>query len=103
MPEAANKLTSTSLAGGHPEMGSVGKSTGPRIAIMDREGELADGGIKGEVVLSGASLIRRYASPPEANDTAFQRDWFRTGDEGYLDDGVNLRLKARCKNMTDTE
>jgi acyl-CoA synthetase (AMP-forming)/AMP-acid ligase II len=99
MTEAAHQISSTSLAGGRCEMGSVGKSTGPQIAIVDPAGNLQGDGVKGEVVLSGASLIRRYESPPEANDAAFQGDWFRTGDEGYLDEGGNLRLTGRFKEL----
>jgi acyl-CoA synthetase (AMP-forming)/AMP-acid ligase II len=102
MTEAAHQISSTSLASERCEMGSVGKSTGPRIAIMDQEGNPQGDGTKGEVVLSGASLIRRYASPPEANDTAFQGDWFRTGDEGYLDEGGNLRLTGRFKELINS-
>lgn len=69
---------------------------------MNPEGILPAGGIKGEVVLSGSSLFSRYASPPEANDTAFQGDWFRTGDEGYLDDDGNLRLTGRFKELINS-
>jgi acyl-CoA synthetase (AMP-forming)/AMP-acid ligase II len=102
MTEAAHQISSTSLAGSPCEVGSVGKSTGPRIAIMDLEGNLRGGGVKGEVVLNGVLLIRRYESPPEANDTAFQGDWFRTGDEGYLDESGNLRLTGRFKELINS-
>jgi acyl-CoA synthetase (AMP-forming)/AMP-acid ligase II len=102
MTEAAHQISSTSLASARCEMGSVGKGTGPRIAILDQDGNLRCGGIKGEVVLNGASLIRRYESPPEANDTAFQGDWFRTGDEGYLDEDGNLRLTGRFKEQINS-
>jgi acyl-CoA synthetase (AMP-forming)/AMP-acid ligase II len=102
MTEAAHQISSTSLAGETDEMGSVGKSTGPAIAILDQEGNLHTGGIKGEVVLKGASLIRHYESPLEANSTAFHGDWFRTGDEGYVDCGGNLRLTGRLKELINS-
>ena len=99
MTEAAHQISSTSLADQPEETGSVGKSTGPRIAIMGEDGGLQPMGIRGEVVLSGASIIRRYESPPEANDAAFHDGWFRTGDEGYLDSAGNLRLTGRLKEL----
>src|SRR5258708_4208414 len=102
MTEAAHQISSTSLADRPGEAGSVGMSTGPEIAIMDQEGDLQSRGTKGEVVLRGASLIRGYESPPEANDATFHGDWFRTGDEGFLDEGGNLRLTGRLKEFINS-
>ena len=102
MTEAAHQISSTSLADRPDEMGSVGKSTGPEIAIMDQQGNLYARGTKGEVVLRGESLIRGYESPSEANNTSFHGDWFRTGDEGYMDDGGNLRLTGRLKELINS-
>jgi acyl-CoA synthetase (AMP-forming)/AMP-acid ligase II len=99
MTEAAHQISSSSLSDTPSEVGTVGTSTGPRIAIMDGAGNLQPHGSTGEVVLLGESIIRAYAAPPEANGTAFHDGWFRTGDEGYIDSAGKLRLTGRLKEM----
>ena len=40
-----------------------------------------------------------YENNPEANATAFFDGWFRTGDQGFLDDQGYLTLSGRLKEM----
>ncbi len=99
MTEAAHQMASNPLPPGSRTPGSVGQGTGVKIGIMDEAGELQDAGAVGEVVISGPNVIRGYESNPEANATSFVGDWFRTGDQGVLDDRGVLTLKDRIKEL----
>ena len=99
MTEAAHQMTSNPLPPGDRMPGSVGKGTGVTIGIMDEAGELKPVGSVGEVVISGPNVIREYESNPEANAASFVGDWFRTGDEGQLDEDGVLTLRGRIKEL----
>ena len=53
---------------------------------MDDGGRHLRQGERGEVVIQGPNVIRGYENNPEANATSFVDGWFRTGDQGYLDE-----------------
>ena len=99
MTEAAHQMASNPLPPGDRVPGSVGQGTGVGIGIMDETGELQAVGTVGEVVISGPNVIRGYESNPEANATSFVGDWFRTGDQGQLDENGMLTLKGRLKEL----
>ena len=40
----------------------------------------------GEVAIRGENVFAGYEANPEANAPAFVDGWFRTGDEGLLDE-----------------
>jgi len=81
------------------KFGTVGPATGIAIATMNDSGELLAAGSKGEVVIQGPSVIQAYENNPEANAKSFVNGWFRTGDEGILDDEGYLRLTGRIKEL----
>jgi len=99
MTEAAHQMASNPLPPRPRKPGSVGLAAGPEIAIMDPDGALLPTGAVGEVVIRGANVTHGYASNPEANAAAFTHGWFRTGDQGALDEGGYLRLTGRLKEL----
>jgi len=50
-------------------------------------------------VIKGPNVTGGYESNPEANAGAFTDGWFRTGDQGYLDDDGYLFLTGRLKEI----
>ena len=100
MTEAAHQMASNPLPPRAHKPGSVGPNTGTTtIGIMDGAGRLLKAGERGEVVIRGANVITGYENNPEANTSSFVDGWFRTGDQGYLDEDGYLLLTGRLKEM----
>jgi oxalate---CoA ligase len=99
MTEAAHQMASNPLPPRPHYPGSVGVAAGPEIAIMDDDGDLLAPGKLGEVVIRGRNVTAGYESNPEANARAFTHGWFRTGDQGFLDEDGYLRLTGRLKEI----
>ncbi|MGH7161746.1 MAG: AMP-binding enzyme, partial [Acetobacteraceae bacterium] len=99
MTEAAHQMCSNPLPPKRRKPGSVGPAAGPEVAIMDADGHLLAAGAAGEVVIRGPDVTAGYADNPEANARAFTHGWFRTGDEGRLDEDGYLWLSGRLKEM----
>ena len=79
--------------------GCVGVPVCAEVAIADENGSFMDSGNTGEVVLRGPAITSGYEKNPLANDAAFYGDWFRTGDQGYVDSDGYLILTGRYKEM----
>jgi acyl-CoA synthetase (AMP-forming)/AMP-acid ligase II len=99
MTEAAHQITSNPLPPLERRYGSVGMEAGPEIAILDPSGKPQAAGYKGEVGIRGKNVTPGYLVPTEANLTAFDNGWFRTGDEGVLDADGYLSLTGRLKEL----
>jgi acyl-CoA synthetase (AMP-forming)/AMP-acid ligase II len=99
MTEAAHQMASNPLPPGPRKPGSVGPGTGVRISIMDEEGRHLAPNQRGEVVIQGPNVITGYENNPEANAKSFTDGWFRTGDQGYIDDNGYLCLVGRLKEL----
>jgi acyl-CoA synthetase (AMP-forming)/AMP-acid ligase II len=99
MTEASHQMSSNPLPPKHRKHGSVGQATGIRISIMDPEGNHLGTGQAGEVVIQGPSVFSGYENNPEANAAAFVSGWFRTGDQGILDEDNYLHLVGRIKDL----
>jgi len=99
MTEASHQMTSNPLPPRHRKAGSVGTAAGIRVSIMDKEGNHLHTNQRGEVVIQGASVFKGYENNPEANARALVNGWFRTGDEGVLDEDCYLHLTGRMKDI----
>ncbi len=99
MTEAAHQMSSNPLPPGERRAGSVGRGTDVRISIMDSTGKHLGPGERGEVCISGPNVTQGYENNPEANATGFFGEWFRTGDQGVLDEKGYLTLVGRLKEL----
>jgi long-chain acyl-CoA synthetase len=91
-------LTETSpvIAVNHPgahKLGTVGK---PLSNVSVR---IAD---DGEVLVRGPSVFKGYWKKPEETGSAFEGEWFKTGDIGILDDDGFLSITDRKKDLIKT-
>jgi long-chain acyl-CoA synthetase len=58
------------------------------MAICDRDGKELGELSRGEICIRGGTVCAGYYKRDDANEAAFQRGWFRSGDEGfYVRDG----------------
>ncbi len=100
MTEAAHQMASNPLPPAERRAGCVGLAAGPEIGIMSEEdGELLPAGAVGEIVIRGPNVTDGYIENPAANATAFTDGWFRTGDQGTLDEKGYLTLTGRLKEI----
>jgi acyl-CoA synthetase (AMP-forming)/AMP-acid ligase II len=99
MTEAAHQMASNPLPPSERKPGSVGPGTDVKISIMDKAGNHLKVGEAGEVVIKGPNVITGYENNPEANASSFVDGWFRTGDQGVLDENGYLTLVARIKEL----
>jgi acyl-CoA synthetase (AMP-forming)/AMP-acid ligase II len=99
MTEASHQMASNPLPPGLRQPGSVGKGTGVDIVILDEHGTLLPPGVQGEVCIRGRNVMHGYLNNPDANTAAFCNGYFRTGDQGVLDEHGYLRLTGRLKEL----
>jgi acyl-CoA synthetase (AMP-forming)/AMP-acid ligase II len=103
MTEAAHQMASNPLPPRLQKPGSVGIAAGPDLRIAHEvDNTLLDGGV-GEIVISGPNVTPGYEANPEANAKNFfhaeGKHWFRTGDQGAVDDEGYLSLTGRLKEI----
>jgi acyl-CoA synthetase (AMP-forming)/AMP-acid ligase II len=99
MTEAAHQMASNPLPPRERKAGSVGIAAGPEVGIMDEAGNMLGAHALGEVVIRGPNVTKGYEANPDANLKGFANGWFRTGDQGTLDDGGYLRITGRLKEI----
>ena len=99
MTEAAHQMASNPLPPGHRVPGAVGPAAGPEVTVLDAGGNELERGEVGEVAIRGENVFSGYESNPAANEASFVEGWFRTGDEGWLDDDGYLHLRGRLKEL----
>ena len=98
MTEASHQMASNPLRG-ERKPGSVGLPAGPEMAIMDIDGTFQERGVPGEIVIRGANVTTGYEANPKANAEAFTDGWFRTGDQGVMDEDGYITLTGRLKEI----
>ena len=99
MTEAAHQMCSNPLPPAARKPGCVGPAAGPEVAIMDDQGSRLDVGQEGEIVIRGPNVTTGYLNNAAATVEAFHDDWFRTGDQGVMDDDGYVKVTGRLKEI----
>lgn len=99
MTEAAHQMTCNPLPPAARKPGTVGVAAGPEVSVMDEAGALLPAGEVGEIVIRGANVSDGYENNPAANAEAFTNGWFRTGDQGVMDDEGYVTITGRLKEI----
>jgi acyl-CoA synthetase (AMP-forming)/AMP-acid ligase II len=98
MTEAAHQMASNPLPPLPRKPGSVGIGN-VDIVIRDEQGKPQPAGKQGEVTIRGRNVMHGYLNNPDANAVAFWDGYFRTGDQGALDEAGYLMLTGRLKEL----
>jgi acyl-CoA synthetase (AMP-forming)/AMP-acid ligase II len=100
MTESTHQATSEPLPQQGPlKRGSVGRSTGVDLRIVDQNGHTCPAGTEGEVWVHGPTVARGYLANPAETARSFADGWFRTGDLASLDEDGEVFLTGRIKNL----
>ncbi len=99
MTEASHQMTCNPLPPGERRAGSVGIAAGPEVAIMNEKGDLEPVGCTGEIVVRGGNVTMGYENNDKANAESFSNGWFRTGDQGVMDEEGYLSITGRLKEI----
>ncbi len=75
-------------------IGPVKNSAGRIIPI--NEVRIGDGG---EILVRGDGVMQGYWHMEKETEDVFRDGWFHTGDIGEMDDGMNLFITGRIKNL----
>ena len=103
MTEATHQMASNPLPPALRKPGTVGKAAGPEVAIMAEDGTLLPRGTglenTGEIVIRGPNVTAGYENNPKANAEGFLNGWFRTGDQGVMDEDGYVSITGRLKEI----
>ena len=103
MTEASHQMSSNPLPKyGSRKIGTVGKGTNVQVRIRDPDSGkwIDEHNVRGEVCIQGLNVTRGYHNNQKANQENFTSDgWFRTGDQGFLDEDNFLTLTGRLKEL----
>ena len=99
MTEAAHQIASNALANDLRKRGTVGRAAGPELCILDASWSPVPPCTIGEVAIRGENVFPGYDANPETTAESLSSGWFRTGDEGFVDEDGFLTLRGRIKEI----
>lgn len=100
MTEACHQMTSNNLPPGKRKPGTVGVGQGVEVVILDDKGNHLPVGQEGEISVKGSNVTPGYLNNPKANAESFTADgFFRTGDQGKLDEDGFVIITGRIKEL----
>ena len=101
MTEASHLMTSNPLPPAKRLPDCVGPAAdGVEVAILDTNGDPVPQGHEGEICIRGINVTAGYLRNPTSNESSFTRSgFFRTGDQGKLDEDGYLTLTGRIKEL----
>jgi acyl-CoA synthetase (AMP-forming)/AMP-acid ligase II/thioesterase domain-containing protein/acyl carrier protein len=97
--EIGGPITINPLPPGLRKRGTVGKACNCEVQIWSLEGDALPSGELGEIVVNRKKDTNSYQSALETGGPAVTDGWFRTGDEGFLDEDGYLTLTGRIKEI----
>lgn len=100
MTEAAHQMTSNPLPPSKRKPGTVGIGQGVEVKILNDAGDEVPQGSEGEICIRGENVTKGYLNNPAANESSFTKGgFFRTGDQGKLDEDGYVTITGRIKEL----
>ncbi len=78
---------------------SAGVPTIIELKIVDQNERESGSRVEGEIVVRGACVVTRYEEDARVNEELFTGGWFKTGDQGFIDDDGYLFITGRLKEI----
>jgi len=78
---------------------TIGKPVDLSIRIVDKNNSVCAVNEQGELWLKGSSVFTGYFDNFEATNSAFEQDWFKTGDIASQDDQGFVKICGRLKEL----
>ena len=98
--ECSNMATA-GMPGEEFRPGSVGRPLHDGVVVADDDGNVLPPNEKGEICVTGPSVISGYENNPEATAESFRGDQYRTGDQGYIDEDGFLYVTGRIRDVVN--
>jgi oxalate---CoA ligase len=95
--ETANWIAGASSGKDGIIEGLVGHLWGGSAAVLDESGSISNQGA-GEIVIQSPCLMSGYLKRPDLTTAAFHDGWFRTGDQGSIDEQGRIWVTGRIKD-----
>lgn len=92
-------VASTGLATSETPFGSVGRPLHDGVMVANEQYNPMPVNERGEICVTGPTVITGYENNPEANAEFFHEGWYRTGDEGYFDADGFLYVTGRTREI----
>jgi acyl-CoA synthetase (AMP-forming)/AMP-acid ligase II len=99
MTEASHEISCNPLPPASRRVGSVGRPTGAAVRIVDDGDVPLPAGRVGHVLIRGPGITSGYVDDAVATARDFVDGWFRTGDQGSLDEEGYVYLAGRTKEL----
>jgi len=78
---------------------SAGVPTSIDISILNHDNQNSSKNREGEIVVRGECVIDKYEEESHVNKESFTNGWFRTGDQGFIDDDGYIFITGRLKEI----
>ena len=99
MTEASHQITSNKFGKNQYKRNSLGKPQGVEVSILTDNNKIKFFHSKGEILIKGKNVIKSYKNNEKANKESFHKSWFKTGDEGFIDENGFLQISGRIKEI----
>lgn len=101
MTEACHQMTSNDLPPDVRKPGTVGIGHGVEVVILDDNDNVLPPHTEGEISIRGKNVTPGYLNNEKANAESFTKvfHYFRTGDQGKIDDDGMLIITGRIKEL----
>ena len=99
LTETAGTVASNPMPPAPHKPGSVGLPFGNEIRVFDENDKECPANVSGELAIRGDNVLSHYYKNPDATQSAFVGEWFRTGDLGQKDDDGYWFITGRLKEL----
>jgi len=99
LTESCAPILSNPLPPKKSKYGSSGIPYGNKVMIADSKFNEISRNTVGQICIKGKNVMKKYYKNPEETKKSFYKDWFLTGDLGFMDEESYVFVKGRIKEL----